>query len=264
MRELTDHTGRKIRVPDAPQRIISLCPSQTATLVALGIGERLAGITRFCVFPEEAWKNTPKVGGTKTIQMDKIDALNPDLIICEKEENTLEIVNDLAQKYPVYVTDVENLEDAYIMTETLGMLTGTEAKAGEINNNIRKALSEIQPLNGIEVGYFIWREPYRVAGRSTFIHSVLELCGFQNLFTGFPDRYPVVTEKQMKSANPQVVFLSSEPYPFSGKHKEEFQLLLPQAQIILVEGEFFSWYGSRMLEAGKYLKTCLSSIEQAV
>jgi ABC-type Fe3+-hydroxamate transport system substrate-binding protein len=253
MRTLTDGTGRTVQVPESPQRVISLCPSQSATLAALGIGPRLAGITRFCVYPEDMWKQTPRVGGTKRIQLDKIHAINPDLIICQKEENTIEIVETLSAFYPVFVTDVETLEESYAMTETLGMLTGTEAEAAHINQKVKASLQKIEPLNAIDTAYLIWKDPYMASGRANFVDEILQLCGMNNVLSGFPDRYPKVSEQQLVLAEPRLLLLSSEPYPFAEKHIADLQALLPNTLIQLVDGMYFSWYGERMIQAGIYL-----------
>jgi ABC-type Fe3+-hydroxamate transport system substrate-binding protein len=261
MRTLTDHTDRIVQVPDLPQRVISLCPSQSATLAALGLGSRLAGITRFCVYPEDMWKQTPRVGGTKRVQLDKIHAIQPDLVICQKEENTPEIVQTLAEFYPVFVTDVETIEDSYRMTETLGMLTGTEVKADEINAKVKASLNTIEPLPGIDTAYLIWKDPYMAAGRANFIDEILQLCGMKNVLSSFPDRYPKLSEQQLMQAEPKLLLLSSEPYPFAEKHIEALQQLLPNTLIQLVNGMYFSWYGERMTEAGPYLSALMHQIK---
>lgn len=252
--------GRIVEVPHHPSRIISLCPSQTLTLADLGCADRLAGITRFCIHPDSVWRSATRVGGTKRINYETIQSLEPDLIIAEKEENTREMIHQLEQLYPVYVTDVTDFSSSFEMVRRLGTLTHTESAASVINQEIEYALNRILPLPEIEVAYLIWREPWMVAGRDTFIQSVLEKCGFRNVFTSLPGRYPEISPEWLADANPAVVLLSDEPYPFAEKHIQEFRDVLPHAEFRLVNGEFFSWYGSRMREAHTYLNPLLHSL----
>lgn len=262
MPQYTDMTGRTVLIPDQPQRIISLCPSQTATLAELGIGNRLAGITKFCVHPEEVWKNTPRVGGTKKINFDKIREIQPDLIICEKEENTAAMVAELEKEYPVFVTDVTDIESSLEMCSWLGRLIQAEDAATALNRRIQASLNAVNPLQGREVAYFIWKEPFMVAGRNTFIQSVLETCGLNNVFTALPGRYPEVSVSWIQSAAPEFIFLSSEPYPFTEQHFQLFQEILPAAKIMVVDGEYFSWYGAHMQHAADYLNPLLSKMRE--
>lgn len=252
--------GRTVQVPENPSRIISLCPSQTLTLADLGCADRLAGITRFCIHPDSIWRSVTRIGGTKRVNYDTIESLQPDLIIAEKEENTLEMIQQLEQHYPVYVTDVTDISSSFDMVRRLGELTQTDAAASAINLDTERALGRIRPLPYTEVAYLIWREPWMVAGHDTFIQSVLEKCGFRNVFTSLPGRYPEISPKWLADANPAVVLLSDEPYPFAEKHIQEFRDILPHAEFRLVYGEFFSWYGSRMREADTYLNPLLDSL----
>jgi ABC-type Fe3+-hydroxamate transport system substrate-binding protein len=256
----------------AAQRIISLVPSQTELLFDLGLGDRVVGITKFCVHPNEWFRTKTRIGGTKQLKMDIIHQLKPDLIIANKEENVKEQVEELSRHYPVWVSDVNTLEDAYEMISHIGTLTGTANSAKEINDQIKKNFSQLlrkeSPKESMTFGqttnnnpdsyreqtaYLIWRDPYMTVGGDTFIHSMLEAAGFTNIFS-YLKRYPEVSVEQLRAANCQLLLLSSEPYPFRQKHIEELQEFLPSTKIMLVDGEMFSWYGSRLQYSPLYFK----------
>lgn len=176
-----DHLGRKVDIPEQPLRIISLCPSQTATLYDLGLGNKVVGRTHFCIHPSELVEGAVKVGGTKQLKMDRVHELKPDLIIAEKEENTKELVEALQEHYPIYVTDVHDIPSCLEMIKDLGKITGVPEKGKEMAAEVEKGLQAVertsQPLRCL---YFIWRKPWMAAGKGTFIDSVLDLCGLSN------------------------------------------------------------------------------------
>ncbi len=242
-----------------PRRIVSLVPSQTELLFYLGLDETTIAITKFCVHPQK-WHFTKKIiGGTKNIHAKEIKALKPDLIIANKEENVKEQVEELAIEFPVWLTDVDDLQSAYKMITDIGQLTGTMFKAGMLINDIRQKFSTISVHQKINTAYLIWRKPYMTVGRDTFINEMLFHCGLRNIF-GDEKRYPVVTIEQLKNSGCQLLLLSSEPYPFVQKHTDELQKQLPNIKIMLVDGQFFSWYGSRLLFAADYFKKLLATI----
>ena len=243
-----------------PQRIVSLVPSQTELLFHLGLEDAVAGITKFCIYPEEWRKNKIITGGTKNVDFDKITALNPDLVIANKEENTKEQIELLAVNYNVWVTDISNLEEAFQMIRDVGILTKTQNKAAKISGAIELQFSTIeQPMTKINTCYLIWRNPYMTIGGDTFIHDLLERCGLENIFAS-AKRYPEIKLNELAMANCHLVILSSEPYPFKQKHIEELQALLPGTKIILANGEMFSWYGSRLLQAPAYFNKLISQL----
>lgn len=257
---VTDHTGRTVTFSFPPRRIISLCPSLTDTLFALGLGGDIVGRTQFCIHPANQVKDVRRVGGTKQIKPDVIDELNPGLIIAEKEENPKEMVDALAEKYPVYVTDVENYEDALCMIRDLGEITGTEAAAQNMAHEIEEAFSFLKPVQGVRVAYLIWQKPCMAAGNCTYIHSLLEKCGLVNVFQDTPGRYPEITEDDLRAAKPDFIFLSSEPFPFKETHQEAFRAMFPDSAPVLVDGEMFSWYGVHMKEAAFYFNELLAEL----
>ncbi|MEO7307910.1 MAG: helical backbone metal receptor [Ferruginibacter sp.] len=249
-----------------PKRIISLVPSQTELLCDLGLETETIGITKFCVHPVSWFKRKESVGGTKTINIDKVHQLQPDLIIANKEENVKEQIEQLSLNYPVWLTDVNNLEDALQMITDIGILTGKPGPALSLTEKIQKAFNGLPVIDKlVTTAYLIWRKPYMTIGGDTFIHDMLLKSGFENIFAG-KTRYPEISIAQLQTTSPQdpvgceLLLLSSEPYPFKQKHIDELHAFLPGTKIILVDGEFFSWYGSRLLKAPAYFKKLINSI----
>ncbi|AKD02133.1 helical backbone metal receptor [Pontibacter korlensis] len=253
--------GHSIELEQSPQRIISLVPSQTELLFNLGLADRVVGVTKFCIHPKEQVKQKTKVGGTKNFKFDVIDALQPDLIIGNKEENYKEGIAQLQQKYKVWMSDIYTLEDALEMLRQVGQLTATEAKAAELTASIKSGFAQLQPVQpSIKTAYFIWRKPYMAVGSHNIIDHMLQRCGFVNAFANL-ERYPEVSPEQLQQANPQLILLSSEPYPFKERHIQEFQEICPQATIKVVDGEMFSWYGSRLLYGPAYLQQVVEEVK---
>lgn len=254
-----DQLHRAISLPAIPKRIISVVPSQTELLFYLGLDAEVIGITKFCVHPEDKFKTTTKVGGTKQLNIELIKSLKPDLVIANKEENERGQIEELSKLFPVWISDINNLAQALDMIQNIGLLVDRQAEAEVLVNAITAGfyLFPLPKLNR-RVAYFIWRKPYMVAAKNTYINSLLQLCGFTNAFEA--ERYPEIGLDELISTKPDVVLLSSEPYPFKQKHIEEFQELLPQAKVLLVDGEMFSWYGSRLLQVPGYLKDLVMKI----
>lgn len=244
--------GREVSIPDSPQRIVSLVPSQTELLYDLGLGDRVVGVTKFCVHPAHWLKEKAIIGGTKKFRFDVIDELQPDLIIGNKEENYQDGIERLATKYPVWMSDIFNPEDALAMIRQVSTICDKEQEGSLLADKIGNELKSIEKQDLGSALYLIWNKPYMAAGRDTFIHEVLDLAGFENCTV--ESRYPEVSESALLEMNPDHVLLSSEPYPFKEQHIEEMRALLPKARVRLVDGEIFSWYGSRLLKLPAYLK----------
>lgn len=238
----------------APQRIVSLVPSQTELLFDLGLDEEVVGITRFCIHPADKVAGKTRIGGTKAIHLDQIDALQPDLIIANKEENTRADIEWLQARFPVHITDMATLPDALAMIRTVGRLVGKEAVANELADRIERGFAQRswERADRPSVAYLIWQNPYMVAAADTFIDAILKVGGFQNAFAG-QSRYPVVSPEELQEARPDLIFLSSEPYPFKPRHRAQLEAICPWARCLIVDGEVFSWYGSRLLRAPDYL-----------
>ncbi|WPR70251.1 helical backbone metal receptor [Flavobacterium sp. NG2] len=258
MKTFVDQLGTTHTFETTPQRIISLVPSQTELLYDLGLEENIIGITKFCVHPYHFKPTKTKVGGTKKVHYEKIRLLEPDIIICNKEENTKEIVEKLSEICPVWVTDILTIEDNIKMISDFGQLFNRRTEARKWTDKLTFALSDfkqfIKDKPSRKVAYFIWKNPYMVAGSENYINELLQLNHFTNVYDSIP-RYPEVTlENLQEEHQPDVLLLSSEPYPFKKEDAYEIQPLVSKSQIILVDGEMFSWYGTRLLKAFTYFK----------
>jgi ABC-type Fe3+-hydroxamate transport system substrate-binding protein len=251
-RIFVDQMGRSVEVPFPPKRIISLVPSQTELLHYLGLENEVVGITKFCIYPNEWFKSKIRVGGTKQLKINEILALNPDLVIGNKEENTKEDIEELEKNgISVWMSDINSFDEALEMIHQVGVICGKESQADDLLRQITIGFEEISQIGkGRSVLYFIWDEPTYVVGKNTFIDSVLTKIGCINLCS--LNRYPELAE--LINPKPDYVFLSSEPFPFAEQHIEKFQQLFPKAKVQLVDGEMCSWYGSRMLLAQDYFK----------
>ena len=243
--------NRRISLKKMPERIISLVPSQTELLADLGLDDRMVGVTKFCIHPVGFKQRKAIVGGTKNFDFDKIDGLKPDLIIGNKEENYEAGIERLIKKYPVWMSDIYNLEDALQMLQSIGEITGKQPKAQKMIKDITAAFEKNFSYKGSAI-YLIWQKPMITVGSLTFIDDMLSRVGFENLVT--KERYPEISQTEILQLNPDFILLSSEPYPFQEKHVEEYQQLFPKATIKVVDGEMFSWYGSRLLKATTYFK----------
>ncbi|MES2373704.1 MAG: helical backbone metal receptor [Bacteroidota bacterium] len=257
-----DQLNREITLPGIPKRIISLVPSQTELLFDLGLDKEVIGVTKFCVHPEHWFRNKTRIGGTKTVKTGLIASLQPDLIIANKEENVQEQVEALEKIAPVWISDISTIEEAYQMMQSIGEITGTSLKADALINQIKKGFDTLPSLTTkkYRTAYLIWKDPYMSAGSDAFISDLLQRSGFENVMAD-QSRYPEVTVAELKEKNTELLFLSSEPYPFKQKHIDELQAELPGVKILLVDGEIFSWYGSRMQYAPEYIKTLLDKLK---
>lgn len=230
------------------QRIISLVPSLTELLIDLGLADQLAGRTRFCVHPEQQVKIIPVMGGTKNPRLDKIRDARPDLIIANKEENRLQDVQKLMEDFEVEITDISTIEDALITIHQLGQKLGVANESRSLIQDIQDRLEERPDEPELRTAYLIWKDPWMTVGRDTYIHDVLGHWNMPNVFSG-QQRYPKFELTDLKSYHPDLILLSSEPYPFKEKHLPQIEEACPAARVLLVEGEWFSWYGSHMKHA---------------
>jgi ABC-type Fe3+-hydroxamate transport system substrate-binding protein len=209
------------------------------------------GLTKFCIHPREKVKKKTIIGGTKSFHFEVIRQLRPDLIIGNKEENYPDGIRELQQHYPVWMSDMVNLEEALAMISEVGSITAAAAGAASLTAAIRREFTALPPADLLPAAYFIWKEPYMAVGQGTFIQDMLQRAGFANVFQS-RSRYPEVSPEEIRQAKPQVILLSSEPYPFREKHLAEFRQMCPGALVKLVDGEMFSWYGSRLRLAPAY------------
>jgi ABC-type Fe3+-hydroxamate transport system substrate-binding protein len=261
MQIFTDQLNRKIELRASPKRIISLVPSQTELLYDLGLRDEVVGITKFCIHPDEWFRSKTRIGGTKKFDFEKIKALQPDLIIGNKEENEQTQIEALMELYPVWMSDIYTLKDALDMITRIGTLVDKRQEAVNLKLEIEYAFNSFiaaqseNKLPNRRVAYFIWNDPYMVAGHDTFINEMLNLCGLENVFTQKDSRYPEVSVNEIATTNPDLILLSSEPFPFKEKHIQAIQNICPSAVIKIVDGELFSWYGSRLKKSPDYFKS---------
>jgi ABC-type Fe3+-hydroxamate transport system substrate-binding protein len=246
---------------NSSKRIISLVPSLTELIIDLGLQEQLVGRTRFCVHPEDKIEAIPIIGGTKNPRIDKILELNPNFIVANDEENKKGHVEELREKSKAHieVTEVATIEDALVTIHELAMHLGAEQRAAKLTENISLKLDQRPDEPPLRTAYFIWKEPWMTVGGDTYIHDVLRHWRLQNVF-GHRERYPKIDLQQLAERNPELVLLSSEPYPFKEKHIAEVEEACPNARVLLVDGEWFSWYGSRMQHAFDRLNTWRKAI----
>lgn len=240
-------------------KVVSLVPSITEALFDLGLTENeVIGRTKFCIHPEEKVKNVAIIGGTKNINIDKIKALQPDLILANKEENIKEQVEALMGDFKVVVTNVENIEDNYYLLKNLGNIFHKEEKAQLFNLKIYEILNDAKIDSDIKVAYLIWKNPYMTVGSDTFIHKILGEIGFNNIFSD-KTRYPEIQTEDLAEAD--IIMLSSEPFPFKEKHIEELQKVYPEKKIMIVDGEAFSWYGTHIAKCENYFKELITEVK---
>ena len=261
MPEYKDQMCRTVRLGEhPPQRIISLVPSITELLFDLGLESQVVACTKFCIHPSIKTNGLKKIGGTKNIDIQSVLDLNPDLVIGNKEENTIEDISRLQQHLPIWMSDVNTITDASSMIQQLGEITDTVAKADQIISEINKPIHH-HGLEQMDVAYLIWNKPYMVAASDTFIDAMLKHAGFNNVFAE-KSRYPETTVEELRELQPQLLMLSTEPYPFKQDHVDFFQTMLPNTRTIIADGTYFSWYGSRMVEAKKYFHSLRESVSK--
>lgn len=249
----TDSLHRTIDLPHTPQRIISLVPSLTELLHDMGLERQIVGITKYCVHPIHYIVTKSVVGGTKKVDFQIIKDLHSDFILCSKEENTEKMVLELEKTAPVYVSDVNSMDAALDLIKKLGLMLNRRTQAEHIVDKIifrfKAFQNVIKDVPIIKVAYFIWAKPWMVAGNKTFINDMLKICRFENVYA-FQDRYPEISiEKLPLREKRDVLFFSSEPYDFSDD--EVYEVLQKNRKIltVYVDGQYFSWYGSRLIKA---------------
>lgn len=254
-----DQMNEEVNISSS-NRIVSLVPSQTELLFHLGLEKEVVGITKFCIKPDQWFKEKERVGGTKKLNIDKIVELKPDLIIGNKEENTKEDIEKLKELgFSVWMSDIFNMKDNLEMINAIGEITNKPEKAQEIVSKIESQFNQLNPTNEDKtVLYFIWKSPFFLVGPDTFIDSQLQSCGFKNLAK--ESRYPEMTVEEINDLKPDYLFFSSEPFPFSEKHLAELEELFPHSKCILVDGEMFSWTGSRQMFAADYFNDLIESL----
>lgn len=240
-------------------RIISTVPSQTELLADLGLENEVVGITKFCIHPNEWYRNKIRIGGTKTLNVDKIRSLEPTLVIANKEENTKEQIEEIMTFCEVYVSEIKTPEDNVELIHKIGELTDTRMTAVRLARELENCLMELENSYQATAAYMIWKDPWMSTGGDTYIHSIMKKCGFQNVFS-HKNRYPETTLEELTQLGPDMILLSSEPFPFKEKHLLELRDQLPASKVLLVDGEAFSWYGTRLIKKIDYLKSLITNV----
>lgn len=237
-------------MPGQP-RVVSLVPSITELLFALGAGERVVGRTRFCTEPADRVPAVRIVGGTKNPVVDRIVELAPDLVIANREENRREDVEALqAAGLDVLVTDPNDVPGAISMVREIGAAVGTAAAAERLAGEVEAALAKASDLpRRPRVCVFVWKSPWMVLGSATYGHDLVERCGGTNVFAGSP-RYPETTLDAIRAAQPDLLLVPDEPYPFGEADLPELQSIAPAR---LLDGRLLWWYGPRMPAAIRVL-----------
>lgn len=258
-----DASGVAVDLGRPPRRIVSLVPSLTETLCALGLADALVGITVYCVEPRDVVVGKTRIGGEKNPDLEKIRALEPDLVVANIEENLREHVETLRSwSIPVWVTYPRTVAEGIRLIEELGAVTGTEARAaalvGEIEPLYARVAGAAARRPAVGVFYAIWRGPYMTINRDTYIHDVLRVCGARNVFADRPERYPTLTLDEMAAERPAVILLPDEPFRFRRAHLADFAgytevPAVRDGRIHLVDGKPFSWHGPRIAEALRVL-----------
>jgi len=246
VRTLVDGVGRAVTLDADPARLVSLVPSTTETLAALGLRERVVGRTRYCVRPRPWVDGVARVGGTKNPDLARVAALRPDLVVGNREENReedLEALETLAPLWVAFPRDVDGaLADLRAMARLVGAGEAGEALAARVEET--RARARAAAGGGFRYAYLIWRRPYMTVNADTFVDAMLGEVGGTNAFGSRAERYPEVTRDELVEADPDVVLLSSEPFPFEARHAGELGPLAPRAR--LVDGQACSWHGARM------------------
>jgi ABC-type Fe3+-hydroxamate transport system substrate-binding protein len=248
-------------------KVVSLCPSLTELVFDLGAGDALVGRTKFCVHPADRVEAVERVGGTKNPKIDRIIELAPDLVLMNDEENRKEDADALrAAGVRVLSSMPRTPAETAAMVRSIGIALGksreAEPIAADIERRADRVRREATRHPPIRYACLIWRDPIMTLNDDTFIAGLLELPGGQNVFGDHPDRYPTIGAKQLHDADPLVVLLPNEPFPFQLKHADELsaQTRLPRDRFKLADGELLSWHGSRTPRGIDYAESILRGL----
>jgi len=251
-------------------RIVSLCPSLTELVFDLGLGASLVGRTKFCVHPAGLVEAVEKVGGTKNPKIARIAELAPDIVLLNEEENRREDAQALAAAgLSCHTSMPRTIAQTAAMVRSIGAALGTPQQADviadEIDNRARNVAAHAAEREPVRYAYLIWREPWMTVSDDTFVHALLANAGGVNAFGAMPERYPTITLEQLRDATPDVVLLSTEPFPFAERHIEELAARtgIARERIVIVDGELLSWHGSRTPRGITYAAETLDGVRAA-
>lgn len=233
-------------------RIVSLCPSLTELVFDLGHGDELVGRTKFCVHPADRVGTVEKVGGTKNPKLERIIELTPDLVLLNEEENRREDAEALrAAGVPCHVSFPHTALDTAAMVRSIAEAIDATREGERIARDIEarhtRVVTSAADREPVSYAYMIWREPWMTVNADTFVSALLGDAGGRNVFATLGDRYPAITAAELAAAAPDVVLLSTEPFPFKPSHADELAGLtgLDRHRFEIVDGELLSWHGSR-------------------
>ncbi len=242
--QISDDLGRELRFERVPQRIVSLVPSLTEYLFWLGLAEQIVGITDYCIVPAAQVATVPKVRGTKNPNREQIIALAPDLIIANKEENRQRDIAALeAAGLPIYVSDIDSVQQAMASLQNIAGMLGCSAQAEPLIQAIQAELG-IKPSKQQRVATTIWRDPWMWVGKATYAADLLACCGANNCLADPAGRYPRLELAELSALQPDRILLPDEPYAFSQADADELQGLAPR--IDCCDGQLLTWYGPRI------------------
>jgi len=263
--DLVDAAGTVHQPASGTVRIVSLVPSITELLCDLGLAPQLVGRTGFCIHPAKAVRAIPKVGGTKSVDLERIRELQPTHVILNIDENEKHTADKLAEFVPNLVVThplgpLDNLELYRLIGGIFGRMGQAEVLCERFKAAYDALVAEEQPMR--KVLYLIWKDPWMTVSRDTYISRMLSLAGLLTLPDASEVRYPVVMLTQPWMAEAELVLLSTEPFMFREKHVTELGKLpaLMNKQVRLIDGEMTSWYGSRAIEGLGYLRELRRSI----
>ncbi|MEO8055132.1 MAG: helical backbone metal receptor [Acidobacteriota bacterium] len=237
-------------------RLLSLCPSITESLAALGAAGDLVGATRYCIHPKEQLKDVPRVGGTKNPDLAAIRAAKPDLVFCNAEENRGADIEALRREFTVDVSHPRTVAEIPALLRHFGAVAGKREESEKISLKVEEALERVEEearLTGsrFRFVYLIWKDPWMTVGPRTYVADLLRRVGgrlsLEEESSGGPD-YPATSENAIVLSRPDVLILPDEPYPFGGKDAAFWRERLPAAcRVVVVKGEDFCWHGVRTL-----------------
>ncbi|NIM20579.1 MAG: ABC transporter substrate-binding protein [Candidatus Latescibacteria bacterium] len=258
---IEDDLRRRHVFQSPPGRIVSLVPSITETVVLLGADQRLVGITDYCVHPEDALADIPRVGGTKNPDVPDILSLEPDVVLANKEENRKRDVEALEKQVPVFVTYPTTVRESLKTVRDLGTLLNAEDEAAkfteECEGMMRSIAQDVTVSKPLRTACMIWRDPWMAVGPNTYASDLLKALGFENVYGSRKDRYPVTSLEELAERRPDVILLPNEPYEFDEGDKSFVEDFVNErgvsAMILLLMGSHLTWFGSRTLAALEYL-----------
>lgn len=291
MIEVVDAIGRTVKLEQPARRIVSLVPSETASVVDLVGTDRLVGRTEYCVEPRGRVERIETVGGTKGFDAGAVEALRPDLVLANKEENSRPQVNALIDAgLSVHVSFPCTVEESNAYLQSLCALLGVDTAQSEAVAACRNAARRPRPDPPVPVFVPIWKDPWMTFDEGAYASDVLSVCGAQNVFAGRPRRYPLSADLEKTAAwdparvegrdtryprirleevverGARAVLLPDEPYAFGAGHVAELAALGGSAPLVveLVDGKDLFWYGTRAASAIPRLAACLARVRSSV